>query len=87
LAGYNTRECDMGNLDFIILIYSDGKKEILFLVKDTSPRTKRVGLLSNERYLIDLFEILFDNAWNQAKIFKPPLRVDLEKKGENLKFH
>ena len=78
LAGYNVREYDMGDLDFIISVYSDNRKEILFLVRDTSPRPKRVGLLSKERYLIDLFEIIFDNAWNQAKVFKQSMPINSE---------
>lgn len=67
LSAFDVKEFDFGDINYIIFECTNGSKEILFFVRDTGPRMERVGLLSHEIYIIELFEILFNKAWKQGK--------------------
>lgn len=54
--------------DIVYLITEDqlGSKKLLYLVKDRSAINSRVGLYTEQPYIIELFENIFENAWTDA---------------------
>jgi len=60
------REYYFDNVDFMLIEYVGGKRMLLFIVRDTGPTANRIGLYTEEPYLIDIFNNLFETAWNIA---------------------
>lgn len=56
------------NLDFLVINYlnelGEEKRTLLFIVRDTGPTANRIGLHTEEPYIIDIFEDLFEKGWD-----------------------
>ncbi len=62
---YNVRVNDyyFGETMFLIMENSLGVQKLLFLIKDRGNMNNRVGLYTESQYIIDMFSMLFENAW------------------------
>jgi hypothetical protein len=66
LTNYGRVKCNehyFQNTVFIITESSKGAKKMLLVVRDTGPRNERVGLYTEEPYIIKTFEGIFDAEW------------------------
>ena len=52
---------------FVITQNQLGLKKLLYLVKDKSAINSSVGLYTEQPYVIELFENIFENAWEDAE--------------------
>jgi len=57
-----------GQMRFIILDYENGDRKMLMIVKDTSIRKSRVGLFTEEPYIINVFQSMFDSIWDTVEV-------------------
>lgn len=71
LKNYKARDYDLDELAFLLTEYDNGVKCLLLIVFDTGPRMNRVGLYTEESYIIDAFANLFDSAWKIAEDYDP----------------
>lgn len=63
----NYRDYNFSESVFLITEYTNGAKNLLIVAKDTSPRMSRVGLYTEEPYIIDTFANAFDYAWKNSE--------------------
>lgn len=63
LKNYAYMEHNTGNLQFIIIEYSDLSKCIMFLVNDAGVLGNIVGIYTEESHIIDIYYNLFMNIW------------------------
>lgn len=66
LEKYDTRNYDIGDLRFILVEYCDGDKVIIFLTRDTGPLGTIIGIYSEESYIIEIFNNIFNTVWEIA---------------------
>jgi hypothetical protein len=71
LKWYMTKEYDLGRMAFLAVEYTNDKKCMLLIVFDTGPRMNRVGLYTEEGYIVDSFTNLFDCAWSISTDYDP----------------
>ena len=55
-----------GELRFLIVEDSSGGKKLLFSARDRGPMMNRVGLYTEEPYIVESFANLFDNTWSKS---------------------
>jgi hypothetical protein len=53
-----------GETMFLVMENASGIQKLLFLVKDKGNINNRVGLYTESPYIIDMFSMLFENAWD-----------------------
>ena len=53
-----------GQMRYIILDYENGDRKMLMIVKDKSIRRSRIGLFTEEPYIINMFQSMFDSIWD-----------------------
>ena len=70
LTYYNTREYDVGTLNFFIPIYKENRHELLLSIYNHN-NLERKGLITWEPYIVNIFENLFDSAWAASVIPSP----------------
>lgn len=81
-------ECYFGDMIFILTENSSGLRKLLFLVKDKGNINNRVGLYTEAPYVINIFYIIFENAWNdQLQKTKPISDCLAEYQQPNLSDH
>lgn len=65
------KEYYFGEIIFLIMENNSGIQKLLFLVKDKGNINNRVGLYTESPYIIDMFNLLFENAWNISSTAGP----------------
>ena len=60
------KEFYFGELRFLIVEDSSGGKKLLFSARDRGPMMNRVGLYTEEPYIVESFANLFDNTWSKS---------------------
>lgn len=68
---YETREYDLGRMAFLLVEYTNEEKCLMLIVLDTGPRRNRIGLYTEEGYIIEAFGNLFDCAWKDSTPYDP----------------
>lgn len=71
LKKYTTKEYDLGRMAFLLVEYTNKKKCLMLIVLDTGPRMNRIGLYTEEGYVIETFDNLFDCAWKISPEYDP----------------
>lgn len=61
--GIQIKEYYFKSVIFMVAKYADGSKKLLFSIRDKGPMMNRVGLYTEELYIINIFERIFDDIW------------------------
>jgi hypothetical protein len=68
LYKYDVKDYDIGDLRFVIVEYSNKTRNMMIFTKDTGPIGNIVGAYSDETYIIQIFNNIFDLLWQIAEI-------------------
>lgn len=63
----NARRYNFGTSIYIITKYSDKHSKLLIFLSDLDLRKRRIGLLTEEPFIIDVFENAFDLSWDKGE--------------------